>query len=65
MAVVLRLDPFWVMAGVLYAALPVAANAFIIAERFGTGGDKVAATVLVSTVLATVTFPIAAWLVAF
>lgn len=65
MAVVLQLDPFWVMAGVLYAALPVAANAFIIAERFRTGGDKVAATVLVSTVLATVTFPIAAWLVAF
>ncbi|GGH17413.1 permease [Alsobacter metallidurans] len=59
----LGLDPFWVKAGVLYAAVPVAANAFVIAERYGTGDRPVAGAILVSTVLATLTFPLAAWLV--
>lgn len=61
---VLGLDPFWQTAGVLYAALPTAANVFIIAERYGSGSRVIAAVVLVTTVLATFTFPTAAWLVA-
>ncbi|MCP8939832.1 AEC family transporter [Alsobacter sp. SYSU M60028] len=64
LALVLRLEPFWVAAGVLYAAVPVAANAFIIADRYETGSETVAAAVLVSTVLAAFTYPVAAWLVA-
>ncbi|WP_158266666.1 AEC family transporter [Alsobacter soli] len=57
------LDPFWVKAGVLYAAVPVAANAFVIAERYGTGDKPVAGAILVSTALATLTFPMTVWLV--
>lgn len=64
LAVVLQLDPFWVAAGVLYAALPVAANVFLIAERYGTDSRAAASAILVSTVLAVLTFPIAAWLTA-
>ncbi|MHB2169357.1 AEC family transporter [Alsobacter sp. R-9] len=62
LALVLRLDPFWVAAGVLYAALPTAANVFLIAERYGTDARIAASSVLVSTVLAALTFPVAAWL---
>ena len=47
----------------LYAAVPVAANAFVIAERYNTGDRPIAGAILVSTVLATLTFPLAAWLV--
>ncbi len=61
---VLGLDAFWVTAGVLYAALPTAANVFIIAERYETGSRVIAAVVLVTTVLATLTYPVAAWLAA-
>ncbi len=64
LALVLRLDPFWVTAGVLYAALPVAANVFLIADRYGTDARMAASAILVSTVLATLTYPLAAWLVA-
>lgn len=60
---VLRLDPFWVAAGVLYAALPCAANVFIIAERFSTDPKPVAANVVVTTALASITYPITVWLI--
>lgn len=60
---VLRLDPFWVAAGVLYAALPCAANVFIIAERFSTDPKPVAANVVATTALASLTFPLTVWLV--
>lgn len=60
---VLQLDPFWVTAGVLYAALPTAANVFVIAERFETGGKPIAAAIVASTALAALTFPLAVWLV--
>jgi predicted permease len=64
MAPLLRLDPFWVQAGVLYAALPIAANAFVISERYETGAAAVAGSILLSTVLATLTYPITLWLIA-
>ncbi|MCZ8097177.1 MAG: AEC family transporter [Burkholderiales bacterium] len=64
LGVVLQLDPFWVAAGVLYAALPVAANVFLIAERYDTDSRAAASAILVSTVLAVLTFPVAAWLTA-
>jgi predicted permease len=62
--VVLGLDQVWVMAGVLYAALPVAANVFVIADRYDTGSKPVAGAILLSTALAAITFPTAIWLVA-
>ena len=64
LAVVLRLDPFWVAAGVMYAALPVAANVFLIAERYETDARRAASAILLSTVAAVLTFPLAAWLTA-
>jgi hypothetical protein len=58
----LDLDDFWVTAGVLLAAMPTATNAFLLAQRQGAGADQVSATVLLSTVLAAMTFPVTAWL---
>ncbi|HEV7259446.1 MAG TPA: AEC family transporter [Bosea sp. (in: a-proteobacteria)] len=63
MAYVLRLDPFWVKAGVLYSALPVAANVFVLAERAGGDARVIALAVVASTALAALSFPIASWLV--
>jgi malonate transporter len=58
----LQLDGIWVTAGVLLAAMPTATNAFLLAQRHGAGADAVSAAVLLSTVLAAVTFPVTAWL---
>lgn len=63
LALVLKLEPFWVQAGVLYAALPIAANVFVIAERFETGSRPLAAAIVISTAAAALTFPLAIWLV--
>ena len=63
LAMVLKLEPFWVQAGVLYAALPIAANVFVIAERFDTGSRPLAAAIVLSTAAATLTFPLAIWLI--
>ena len=61
---VLALDPFWVAAGVLLAAMPTATNAFVLAQRYGAEPDGVSAVVLLSTLLAALAFPATAWLLA-
>ncbi len=61
---VLGLDPLWVAAGVLLASMPIASNAFILAQRHGVAEDEVSAAVMLSTVLAVAAFPAIAWLVA-
>lgn len=58
----LQLNGVWVTAGVLLAAMPTATNAFLLAQRHDAGADAVSAAVLLSTVVAAVTFPITAWL---
>lgn len=63
LALILRLDPFSVTAGVLYAALPIAANVFVISERFETDSRPIAAAIVASTALAALTFPFALWLI--
>lgn len=63
LAIVLGLDPFWVQAGVLYAALPIAANVFVISERFETDSRPLAAAIVISTTAAVLTFPFAIWLI--
>ncbi|HYZ33772.1 MAG TPA: AEC family transporter [Crenalkalicoccus sp.] len=60
---VLGLDPFWVQAAVLLAAMPTASNAFVLASRNGTAEREVSAAVLLSTVAAAALFPLTAWLV--
>ncbi len=59
---VLRLDPVWVAAGVLMASMPIASNAFILAQRHAVAQDEVSAAVMLSTVLAVAAFPATAWL---
>lgn len=63
LALWLRQDPLWVTAGVLYAALPIAANVFVISERYETGSQPIAGAVLLSTALAVLTYPLTMWLV--
>ena len=58
----LGLELFWVQAGVMLAAMPTATNAFVLAQRFHTGADSVSAVVLLSTVIASLAFPLTAWL---
>jgi len=58
----LRLEWFWVQAGVMLAAMPTATNAFVLAQRFHTGADEVSAVVLLSTLVAALAFPVTAWL---
>jgi malonate transporter len=60
----LGLDPLWVAAGTLLAALPIASNAFILAQRHEVGTEEVSAAVLLSTVAAVASFPLIAWLLA-
>jgi predicted permease len=61
---VMRLDSFWVNAGVLLAAMPTATNAFVLAQRHDAGAEEVSAGVLLSTLLAALAFPATAWLIA-
>ena len=58
----LGLELFWVQAGVMLAAMPTATDAFVLAQRFHTGADEVSAVVLLSTVIASLAFPMTAWL---
>lgn len=58
------LDPFAANVLVLVAALPSASNVPMLAERFGADAGRIARIVLVSTVLAFVSFTVAVALVA-
>ena len=59
----LPLDPFALTVVVLLAALPSASNVAMLTERFGADTGRVARIILVSTVVAFVSFPAAvAWL---
>lgn len=60
----LGLEHFWVLAGVLLAAMPTATNAFVLAQRNGAGVEEVSATVMLSTLLASIAFPATCWLLA-
>lgn len=60
----LGLDPPWVAAGTLLAAMPIASNAFILAQRHAAAQEEVSAAVLLSTIAAVAAFPLTAWLVA-
>jgi len=59
----LGFDPGWVAAGTLLAALPIASNAFILAQRHGVAVEEISAAVLLSTLAAVVAWPLTAWLV--
>ena len=46
-----RFEPVWVESAVLLAALPTAANVFVIGQQYGTWQERASATILISTVL--------------
>ena len=56
------LEWFWVQAGVMLAAMPTATNAFMLAQRYGTGAEELSAVVLLTTVIAALSFPLTGWL---
>ena len=48
-------DPLWASVAILGAALPVAANVFIVAEQYDTYVERVSSAILVSTAISVVT----------
>lgn len=61
LALVFGLEPFWVQVGTLIAALPPAATSLTVAQREGSDVEGIAATIVVTTALACVTWPLLAW----
>jgi predicted permease len=59
----LGFEPGWVAAGTLMAAMPIASNAFILAQRHGVAVEEVSTAVMVSTTLSVLAWPLTAWLV--
>lgn len=53
------IDPFWATAGILTAALPIAANVFIVGRRYGQYVARSSTAILVSTVIAVASVPAA------
>jgi predicted permease len=62
LAHLLRVEPFWVQAGVLMAALPTAGNVYVVAQRYAADADRLSATVLLSTLASVATVPLVAGL---
>jgi malonate transporter and related proteins len=63
LAHVLRIEPFWVQAGVLIASLPSAGNVYVLAQRYAADSERVSAAIVLSTVVSAGSAPLAAWLV--
>ena len=63
LANLLRMQGFWVQAGVVLAALPSAGSTYVVAQRFAADAPPIAAAIAVSTVLSAVTVPLTAWVV--
>ena len=62
LARLLQIEPFWVQAGVLIAALPSAGSNYVSAQRYAADADRVSAAIVLSTLVSVVTVPLAAWL---
>jgi malonate transporter and related proteins len=63
LARLLRVEPFWVQAGVLLAALPSAGNVYVVAQRYAADADRISAAIVLSTAVSVVTVPGTAWLI--
>lgn len=53
------IDPVWVAAAVLLAALPTAANVFVLGQQYQTWQERASATILISTVASVATLALA------
>jgi predicted permease len=58
----LRLEPFWVEAGVLIASLPSAGSNYVLAQRYQADAERVSAAIALSTLVSAATVPFVAWL---
>jgi hypothetical protein len=62
LARLLQVEPFWVQAGVLIAALPSAGANYVLAQRYAADAERVSAAVVLSTLVSVATVPFTAWL---
>ena len=56
--------PVWIASAVLLAALPTAANVFVIGQQYGVWQERASATILVTTLCSVVTVSITLYLIA-
>ena len=56
-------DPLWIKAALISACLPVAANVFVLSDNYGGYVGRSASAILVTTILASVTVPVALYLI--
>ena len=61
LARLIRVEPFWIEAGVLISALPSAGSNCVLAQRYGADADRVSAAIVLSTLASVVTVPLLAW----
>ncbi|MBP2549601.1 putative permease [Neorhizobium galegae] len=57
------IEPSWIQAAVLLAALPTATNVFVISQHYGVWQERASATVLITTVLSIATLPAVLYLI--
>ena len=55
LAWLLKLDPLWVNAGVIFAACPVGLNVYVFAQHYEVGVETASSAILISTALAMLT----------
>jgi predicted permease len=65
LARLLRVEPFWVQAGVLLAALPPAGNVYVFAQRYNADPERVSAAIVLSTLISMASVPLVAWLMLY
>lgn len=56
------LPPVWLAAATLAAAMPAAGNIFVLADRYGRFATEISAAILITTLLAVASVPVAVWL---
>ena len=56
-------EPLWIKAALISACLPVAANVFVLSDNYGGYAGRSASAILVTTVIASVTVPVALYLI--
>ena len=56
-------DPLWVKAAILSACLPIAANVFVLSDHYGGYVGRTASAIFLTTIIASVTVPIALYFV--
>lgn len=57
------LDPMWLHVALLMAALPTAANVFVLATQYRTYVEGASSTILVTTIMAAATIPVLLYLI--